>query len=394
MRLTITKAIASLSIGALLFAAANIQSTPVQASAPAVFKDVKQSDWYYSSIQKLISKGYVNGFADGTFKPQKEISRAEFIKLVGAALQLDISAATGTWYTPFVNAAVAAGIHKTSEYNGNWSQPITRQEMARLSVRAVDEKLRQGKTSDPQLVYEATKRGILSGLSGGELGLKEKSTRAQATVVIDRVLTLLDGSTLPMDKRAASYAEVAYKGTNVETMWGGEFRTLPFKSEIRPYINGEFQQILIIDMDDKESPYRNSLPEETFKPVDTGNPKGVVKLSFKPWKNEYLMAIKVRISNTKAFKYKSQFKNMIGTAYFEPVMFFPENSKGLFNSSWFFDANNLNFKEMWVLYAVKKEYINKAKKDNYPYFYFEAFGTRDFVLELNTDGRIFWGENK
>ncbi|MCM3749044.1 S-layer homology domain-containing protein [Paenibacillus pasadenensis] len=339
---------------------------------------MKQSDWYYSSIQKLISKGYVNGFADGTFKPQKEISRAEFIKLVGAALQLDVPAATETWYTPFVNAAVAAGIHKTSEYNGGWSQPITRQEMARLTVRAVDEKLRQGKTTDPQLVYEAAKRGILSGLSGGELGLKEKSTRAQATVVIDRVLTLLDGGTLPMDKRAASYAEVAYKGTNVGTMWGGEIRSLPFEAALSYNVDAKFEQILIIDPADPNGPYRDWV-------------KGLVKFNGKSPTNDYVVAFKVTMKNKKIVpKEVTSFRALVAIPKMTGAMVL-ENKNSPFMTEYQLKLSANNKLDTWALFSIDKTEFNDLKRRNYPFFYFVWYSNNKIEIPLNDKfkGRIF-----
>lgn len=288
----LSKLTTGLTAAALLFSSvsASMQAAPATAASTS-FKDVKSSDWYYSSIQKLIMKELVNGFEDGTFKPNKEISRAEFLKLVDLSLQLDIPANLPgkPWYTPYISAAVEAGIHNTSDFNGNWAQPINRQEMARITVRAVDQTLRNTKTSDSQLVYEATKRGILSGLTGGELGLKENSTRAQAMVIVDRVLTVLSGGSLTADKRAASFAEVAFRGTNVETMWGGVIRPFPFTEDISPYAKGTFKQMLVIDLADKNSPYRNLVPS-------------LIRADGNSWSSDYLLAFNVVMAATKTLQ--------------------------------------------------------------------------------------------
>ncbi|MGN7457461.1 S-layer homology domain-containing protein [Paenibacillus pasadenensis] len=372
-------------------------AAPAGSTTSSTFKDVKRTDWFYGSVQKLTTAGLVNGFEDGTFRPQKEVSRAEFLKLVSAALKIETSSpnAGDAWYKPYVNAAIGAGIHKASDFNGNWTQSITRQEMARITVRAVEEKLRTGSPTDPQLVYEATKRGIISGLAGGELGLKEKSTRAQATVIIDRILTLLAGGILPSDKRAASYAEVAYTGTNVETMWGGKFRQLPFKAKIRNYINGEFKQILILDMDDKDSPYLSWLPKGTLGKLDPLNLTGITKSNTMEWKNEYMMAFKVELSNTKIVKdYFSQFRGMIGAPYFIPAINI-SSQKGPFSTEMYFRLDTINSKEMWVFYAIKKETVVEAKKYNAQYFYFETYGDDHYVLDLGIqDGRLFGGKTE
>ncbi|WP_180968516.1 MULTISPECIES: S-layer homology domain-containing protein [Paenibacillus] len=369
-----------------------------EAASATAFSDVNSSAWYYASVAKLAGKGLVNGCGDSLFCPDRSITRAEFIKMTDSALGLPVgeAAAGQAWHVPYIQAAVSAGVHKTSDFNGSWSQPISRQEMARLVVRAVDEKLRQAKTTDPQLVYEATKRGILSGLSGGELGLKESSTRAQATVVIDRMLTLLDGGSLPVDKRAASYAEVAYTGTNVETMWGGNFRQLPFKAKIRNYVNGEFKQILILDMDDKNSPYRSWLPNGTLEQYDWRNPRGIVKTTKDLWKNEYMMAMRIKLSNTQTVKKLNyQFRDMIGAPYFVAALPVSDSrNEGPFATELDFSMSTINSKEVWVFYAIKKEIVERAKKFNGEYFYFETFGNDHYLLYLGSkNGSIFGGND-
>lgn len=369
-----------LTAAALLFSSvtASIEAAST-AAASTSFKDVKSSDWYYSSIQKLISKELVNGFEDGTFKPNQEISRAEFLKLVDLSLQLDIPANLSgkPWYTPYVSAAVEAGIHRTSDFNGNWTQPISRQEMARITVRAIDQTLRNTKTSDTQLVYEATKRGILSGLTGGELGLKENSTRAQATVIVDRVLTVLNGGNLTADKRAASYAEVAYRGTNVQTMWGGSFRSLPFTSELRPNIAGEFKQILIIDLSDSNSPFRDYVPS------------GFSKINGQTWENDYLIAFKVTISNNKIIKDQFTFRSMVGSNILMPGIILPRDSKSPINSNQNFYAHTINNETIWALYTISKKELNELHQSKRPEFFFQGYGTSTNIIELNKNRSVF-----
>ncbi|MDY3923463.1 MAG: S-layer homology domain-containing protein, partial [Ezakiella sp.] len=45
------------------------------------FSDVKPGDWFTESIMKLTSKGIINGYPDGTFKPHNSITRAEFASI-------------------------------------------------------------------------------------------------------------------------------------------------------------------------------------------------------------------------------------------------------------------------------------------------------------------------
>ncbi|AJY73654.1 S-layer homology domain-containing protein [Paenibacillus beijingensis] len=368
----------------ILFSLLFGQFSSVSAESAAGFKDVNATDWYYSSIQKLLGMGLVNGFSDGTFKPSKEISRAEFLKLISSLLQLPIDEVQPgqKWYTPYLNAVVNAGVHRISDFNGNWDQPITRQEMARIAVRAVDESLRaaSAKTSDTQLMYEATKRGIISGLAGGELGLKEKSTRAQATVIMDRILTVLNGGKLNVDKRAASYAEVAYRGTNIETMWGGKMNALPLTHNLSYTVKGTFEQILIIDLSDANSPYRDWVP-------------GLLKVDRKSWKEDYLVAFKVVMENTKIIpKTRVSFKTMVGSPYLMDAIIYPAELKSPINQINFLQMDKMNKVTTWYLATISKEDMKIYQRDNDRFWYLDWNSQMDHIM-FAPDGRIF-GENK
>lgn len=158
----------------------------VEAAKKISFSDVPKGHWAESSILKTSALGIAQGVGNGTFKPNATISRAEFAKMVLTAAEKKVPerAKGKKWYIPYVKAAKAEGIYKNSDFSV-WTDPITRQEMSNMIVRALDPKLKNA--SNKQLMYEATKRGIITGLMNGELGPDEKSTRAQAAVIIDRL---------------------------------------------------------------------------------------------------------------------------------------------------------------------------------------------------------------
>lgn len=51
------------------------------------FKDVKKDAWYYNSIDALASNKIITGYEDSTFKPAKDITRAEFATMVARLLE-------------------------------------------------------------------------------------------------------------------------------------------------------------------------------------------------------------------------------------------------------------------------------------------------------------------
>ncbi len=47
------------------------------------FSDLASDHWAHENIQKLVTEGTINGYSDGTFKPNKSVTRAEFVKMIG-----------------------------------------------------------------------------------------------------------------------------------------------------------------------------------------------------------------------------------------------------------------------------------------------------------------------
>lgn len=245
--------------------------------------------WAKESIETAVSKGYVDGYEDHTFRPDLSVTRAEFVKMAVTALKLPVSGETtgGDWYLPYVNAAVSAGIHRWSDFsNGDWNTPITRQEMARMIVRATDKELQKADTSksDSELMYLATKAGLIQGLSGGELGVAEATTRAQSVTVIERILTVNGGGKLDVDRTALSYAEVELRGSNAETMLGVKPKALPMNLELGGPVKVELDQMLVVDLDSQEGAFRSLFP-------------AVRKTNGKPLESEYLIALHLSLTS-------------------------------------------------------------------------------------------------
>lgn len=49
----------------------------IQKKENVIFNDIKEMDWSYEYIIKIAKKGIIKGYEDGSFKPKKEISREE-----------------------------------------------------------------------------------------------------------------------------------------------------------------------------------------------------------------------------------------------------------------------------------------------------------------------------
>ncbi len=111
------KRITSLFIALTMIAA---MFTNVAFAEGITFSDVAQDNAHYHAIYDLVSRGVLNGYEDGTFKPDNTITRAEFAKVImvselgdaniSASLVANFSDTNGHWANKYIAAAVNAGI--------------------------------------------------------------------------------------------------------------------------------------------------------------------------------------------------------------------------------------------------------------------------------------------
>ena len=117
---------------------------PAEAANNITFSDIK-GHWGESFVYSGVDVGYINGYPDGTFRPDETVTRGQFSKMINHALQIsNTSSITFTdvshnaWYFNEVQRAVASGY--ISGYNDNTFRadlPITRQEAAVIVARVI-----------------------------------------------------------------------------------------------------------------------------------------------------------------------------------------------------------------------------------------------------------------
>ncbi len=188
-----------------------IPDTNKDSGKPIVFLDVKNDYWGYEAIMKLSEMGIINGYADNTFLPEKLITREEFAKLLCIALKLDVTETSatyadvskGAWYEQYVNAITASKLMQGTDDNKfGIGRTLTRQDMAVIAARAIEEKLisyEQKELNDDiesfadiekasQYARESIsimkKYGIINGVGNNEFAPLEGVTRAQAAKII------------------------------------------------------------------------------------------------------------------------------------------------------------------------------------------------------------------
>ncbi|WP_179232994.1 S-layer homology domain-containing protein [Paenibacillus rigui] len=216
-----------------------------------------QGHWANDAIQAAISKGIVDGYPDGTFKPDQGISRAEFITLLSKALNKKTDA-SGDWFAPYVAGLQKDNIVYAGQFD-DYNAPMTRLELATVALRAVKEEFRVPEGAEnadsSKIMYNAVGLGLIQGMSGGALEPGGQTTRAQSTTIIERVLKLQQGEVLPTDAAAKELSELAATGTNLRSTKNvTPARRMPITYDI-PYGTMTIKEIIFIDTD-KDSPFK------------------------------------------------------------------------------------------------------------------------------------------
>lgn len=108
-------------------------------SNPTPFPDVDNSAWYAPYVRKAYSEKWVEGYTDGTFKPENPINRVEALKIVGIVQEWKLpesitkvpykDTARLAWYTPYVSFSKD---HNLLEERTSYFGPAV--EMSRASI--------------------------------------------------------------------------------------------------------------------------------------------------------------------------------------------------------------------------------------------------------------------
>ena len=154
----------------------------------------------------------MEGYPDGTFRPDDPIKRSEFIKmLIGLATNRtfdfgNIDSKYNTWYGPYVTVAEMQGVIEKNQYTQKeLDEPITRLEMilmlakTQINMKGIPQN-QLGKlvytdidslTQDEKdLVLHAAQYDLLEGMKDGSIKLLEPNrnlTRGEAAAALMRI---------------------------------------------------------------------------------------------------------------------------------------------------------------------------------------------------------------
>jgi len=177
--------------------------------------DVK-NHYAEDQIQKWIAEGFILGYPDGTFKPEKEVTRAEFVTLLNRAFKLTkVGTIVKTfsdvtekdWFYNDVTIATSNGILEGYP-DGTFKPgiPISRQDAGviisrYLAIYGLSDPDNYDGITDKSAVSDyavehikaLAELGILTLKSGGLLNPKDNITRADTVVWMDNAYVLVAG---------------------------------------------------------------------------------------------------------------------------------------------------------------------------------------------------------
>lgn len=184
------------------------------------FKDMG-THWAREDVEKLASKSIITGVDEQNFAPEKEISRAEFATLLIRALgmKVDVSDTASSqfqdihvtdWYAHMVNTAAKAGL--IEGFDDGTFRPlvqVTREQMAAMINRTIQitgsqqESYAQDTILNPfsdqhsidnwarDAMAFTLQKGLIQGVTETQLNPNAFATRAQAAVMLKRLLIYL-----------------------------------------------------------------------------------------------------------------------------------------------------------------------------------------------------------
>lgn len=182
------------------------ESYDAQVAAKESLSDVPATHWARFYIRRLFKYGYIEGYNDGTYKPEKTVTRAETAKLISSFVfpVLPENSVTFSdtpedmWYTPY---AKAVADYMPGE-NGKFmpEAEATRDDFVTAVIKSL------GYDPDPDTNYikdnftdadsiksenagyitVALKLGVVDGYDDGKIGGRDSLTRAQAATILYR----------------------------------------------------------------------------------------------------------------------------------------------------------------------------------------------------------------
>ena len=173
----------------LLFAVPNVNASEI--------KDI-ENHWAKESIEAEIKNGVIDGYKDNTFKPEKEITIAEYLKMViKSGKYILVKEGASLWPDYYISTAKSNGLVLEDEFE-DYNKKITRNEIARITARYINvNNIEKGKNIFDDLdseyksdILRLVKLGVINGYANSKYKGEKNVTRAEAITIIRRATSV------------------------------------------------------------------------------------------------------------------------------------------------------------------------------------------------------------
>lgn len=162
----------------------------VLASEDYFFNDI-QNHWAKNEINILLKESVVAGYEDGTFKPNKNITIVEFLKILIEMADYKLTTEGRRWPDWYIATAKENQLVDEEEYS-DYSVPITRIEAAKIISEYIDIKdvtksnknIKDLSNNEKEIVLKLVNLKIISGYADNTFRGEKLITRAEACKMI------------------------------------------------------------------------------------------------------------------------------------------------------------------------------------------------------------------
>lgn len=155
------------------------------------FSDTK-NHWAENYINRLVLNDVINGYEDGTFKPDNNVTVAEFLKMIVQYTEYKKILEGERWPDWYINTAKYYNFIKENEFE-NYNEPIKRNEVAEILARYINvsdvkkaKNIFKDNVSDD--ILRLLELGVITGYDDGTFRGNNLVTRAEASAIICRAV--------------------------------------------------------------------------------------------------------------------------------------------------------------------------------------------------------------
>lgn len=223
---------------------------PVQTNAQTTFHDVQANSEMGQAVNNLVYRGIISGYPDGTFRPNQAITRAQAAKILAGILKLNTTNAQATFTdvpVSYEHYGAIAALAERKIINGYTdgtfkpNQPITRAQMAKILANAFElsNVFETLPFTDVNIQSESFRYinalysyAITTGTSATTFSPGNRVTRGQLAVFITRAENT-NRQSLLLNMRDEGYINITNWSTNSDVVHvvasGNELHLLPRK---------------------------------------------------------------------------------------------------------------------------------------------------------------------